>query len=602
MCRIAGIIDKNQDTLQLEIDINAMCQTMAHGGPDDEGFFYKEKEGITFGHRRLALIDLTEAGHQPMTYHKRFTITFNGEIYNYLELKSDLREQGFYFKTESDTEVILAGFAYWGTKVFEKLIGMFAFAIYDHLKNLSYLVRDSSGIKPLYYSILNQRLIFASEVKAFSKTSINFVENEDWPIYLLAFGHIPEPITTLKDVLMLPKSHYLEWNHQHQKAEIICFYKEDYEAVYRNQKHASLQIKAGLEVAVKRHLIAEAPIGVFLSGGIDSSIITLLANCIQKQQYQALHTISVNFAESQFSEKSYQELIASQIKSIHHEHQLDEITFNKHLSNAIASMDQPTTDGINSWFVNYMAKENGLKAVLSGIGGDELFGGYPSFKRMKVISLLSQLPRILLSVFIYANSPSLKRFYYLSYKNTLGKYLFLRGFFTPDDIALLLNISRQKVEQILNNLPSPPIPTGLKTEEQASWLETNMYMQNQLLKDTDAMSMCHGIEVRVPFLDNEFKKIVLKIDSDIKFKTQIQKGLLIHCFKELLPKNIWNRPKMGFTFPFQHWLRKNTFFVEGLSKLKGKRANQLLKQFKDGDLHWSKAMALYQITRKPLED
>ena len=169
MCRIAGIIDKHKDPSQLINDVQQMCNVMAHGGPDDEGYFYCKHEGIAFGHRRLSLIDLSDAGHQPMTYQNQLTITFNGEIYNYLDLKKSLLDFGLNFKTNSDTEVILAGFAYWGTDLFGKLVGMFAFALHDQKDNLTYLVRDAEGIKPLYYSVINHQLTFASEVKAFSK-------------------------------------------------------------------------------------------------------------------------------------------------------------------------------------------------------------------------------------------------------------------------------------------------------------------------------------------------------------------------------------------------------------------------------------------------
>jgi asparagine synthase (glutamine-hydrolysing) len=209
MCRIAGIIDKDQDQAQIKQDVASMCKVMAHGGPDDEGIYENAANHLVFGHRRLALIDLSIAGHQPMLYADKFVISFNGEIYNYLILKKELQNLGFEFYTHSDTEVILVGFACWGISVFEKLKGMFAFALYDIDKKFSYLVRDSAGIKPLYYSATNGQLVFASEVKAFKKTAYQYPENPDWKVYFLAFGHIPEPYTTLADVAMLPKGSYL---------------------------------------------------------------------------------------------------------------------------------------------------------------------------------------------------------------------------------------------------------------------------------------------------------------------------------------------------------------------------------------------------------
>ncbi|RZK52140.1 MAG: asparagine synthetase B, partial [Pedobacter sp.] len=187
------------------------------------------------------MIDLSATGHQPMLYNDEYVITFNGEIYNYLILKKELQDLGFHFNTQSDTEVILIGFACWGTAVFEKLSGMFAFALYDKKASLTYLVRDQSGIKPLYYSAINQRLIFASEVKAFK--TLTLAEDPNWKVYFLAFGHIPEPYTTLKNVFMLPKAHYLKWDHQHHSVETFSFHHENYETVIDEREYAEKEVK-----------------------------------------------------------------------------------------------------------------------------------------------------------------------------------------------------------------------------------------------------------------------------------------------------------------------------------------------------------------------
>ena len=590
MCRIAGIINKNQAT-QLLNNVKLMCTIMAHGGPDDEGFFYLEDEGLAFGHRRLAIIDLSTAGHQPMHYlDKKYTITFNGEIYNYLTLKEELQNLGYTFHTKSDTEVILAGFACWGTASFERLNGMFAFALYDKPNNLTYLVRDHQGIKPLYYSITANQLIFASEVKAFKHLIKE--ENKDWKIYFLAFGHIPEPYTTLNNVLMLPKAHYLKWDHETNSNTICSFNKEQPHALINNSHKAVIEVKQKLNSAVKRHLIADAPLGIFLSGGIDSSLITLLADETQDNNTQSLHTLSVNFDDAPFSEEEFQKIILKKVTTQHSAYTLDQQTFSTHFPTALSAMDQPTADGINSWFINYFAKTNGLKAVLSGVGADELFGGYPSFGRMGIVNFLSKLPSIILKKCIKLNSTLVKRAYYLSYKNTVGKYLFLRGFFTPDEISLLLDIPISTIDHVLKNIPIPEMPKALSATAQASWLETNLYMQNQLLKDTDFMSMQHGVEVRVPFLDKEFLQSVQSIDDHIKH--QKKKQLLIDSFITCLPRKIWDRPKMGFTFPFQQWLKEDNYFQTKLATYQNNHAKALITNFKMGKLHWSKAMVIFQ--------
>ncbi len=590
MCRIAGIISNKENYQDLHENVAAMCTMMAHGGPDDEGLSNEQQNGFVFGHRRLALIDLSEAGHQPM-YYKDASIVFNGEIYNYLELKAELQNLGCNFATATDTEVILAGYTAWGISVFGKLEGMFAFALYDQKIDATYLVRDQSGIKPLYYSIKSDMLIFASEVKAFKTTSYSFEESKDWKTYFLTFGHIPHPFTTLENVYSLTNSCFLKWDHQTASHEIVAFSQADYTTQVSEEHNAEELIKERLEKAVENHLIADAPVGVFLSGGIDSSILTLLAD---KAIASNLKTLSINFAEQAFSEEKYQKIIADQTQGTHTSYLVTQEDLEKNLDEILAAMDQPSNDAINSWFVNKCAKENGLKAVLSGIGADELFGGYPSFKRMKLVKALKRLPKFVLRLADKLPSEKLKRIYFLSYDNPIGEYLFLRGFFTPTAVSQLLSIPQHQVDQLLENFPLDQEIKKLAGGERASWMETNLFMKNQLLKDTDYMSMAHSIEVRVPFLDQELIKAIHHISSDIKFGEQ-PKGLLVNSFKDILPESIWNRPKMGFTFPLQGWLRQNKKITDPALYAQNSFSQALMEKFKAGQLHWSKAYALYQV-------
>ncbi|RZK37452.1 MAG: asparagine synthase (glutamine-hydrolyzing) [Pedobacter sp.] len=594
MCRIAGIIDKSKKPAQLAKDVRGMCDRMQHGGPDDEGFYTDETNGVVFGHRRLALIDLSPTGHQPMFYDdNHLAITFNGEIYNFIELKEALKALGMHFNSESDTEVILACYKAWGVESFDKLHGMFAFALHDLLTHKTYLVRDKSGIKPLYYSTINNSLTFASEVKAFEKLSYPYTENPDWKIYFLAFGHIPEPFTTYTEINSLPKAHYLSWNHNDQSFDIQYYKHNKKEDKIIGRQESADQIYTVLKNAVQKHLISDAPIGVFLSGGIDSSIITLLADQLQSaKNAPKINTLSLNFDEDQFSERYYQSLIVNQADTKHSDFTVDKLLFSKLFPKALAAMDQPSTDGVNAWFVNHFAKDRGLKAVLSGIGADELFGGYPSFKRMKFVNLLEKIPNAILKMGKWIQKPIFKRAYYLSYHNTIGKYLFLRGIFTPEEISQLLNLPIAKVDQVLMNI-NVSSPDHLKPEEEASWLEVNFYMQNQLLKDTDTMSMQHGVEVRVPFLDEDLIALAGRIKNEIKFSGKQPKQLLIDSFKALLPKAIWARPKMGFTFPFQKWLQKESCLDN--IQTSNKMANELIADFRNGETHWSKALAVYLL-------
>ena len=599
MCRIAGIIDSSRSIDLLQAEVKGMCTLMAHGGPDDKGFYVNASDGIVMGHRRLALIDLSPKGHQPMLYHNgKLVISFNGEIYNYQLLKKELQDLGFQFKTESDTEVILASYAAWGVEGFDKLKGMFAFCLYDADLQHSYLVRDPSGIKPLYFRAIEKHLVFSSEVKAFAETGYTYNERPDWKILFLAFGHLPEPYTTFSEVMMLAKGHYLDWQHQSDTFEIKDYVQQHAVKEIKNHIEAKTAVQQSLYASVKKHLLSDAKIGVFLSGGIDSSILTLLADKIltsNNPELSKLNTVSINFEETAFSEKVFQDIVVQQLHGDHSEYTITPTLFFKHFPAALTAMDQPTADGINSWFVNYFAKENGLKAVLSGIGADELFGGYPSFKRMRWVRQLKKLPQFILRKSLRFKKASLKRSYYLSYRNTVGEYLFLRGIFTPDEIAGLLSCSIAEVDQVLQSAVIIPVPNHLKDGERASWLECNLYMQNQLLKDTDTMSMQHGVEVRVPFLDQHLLATLAATDGEIKFEGGRPKSLLIEAFSDILPRAIWDRSKMGFTFPFQHWLRKDEHFLNSIKTGGNTFASAMLDDFRRGNLHWSKIMAIYQV-------
>jgi asparagine synthase (glutamine-hydrolysing) len=592
MCRIAGIISEQSATEKLARQVQAMCTMMRHGGPDDEGMYSNDEGTACFGNRRLSVLDLSIAGHQPMlSDDKNLCITYNGEIYNFKEIRAELITLGYKFHSETDTEVILKAYKHWGTNSFKRFKGMFAFALFDQADKKTYLVRDPGGIKPLYYATSYRDLIFASEVKAFTQTSYSFHTDENWKIYLLAFGHIPEPFTTFKEVKSLAKGNFLTWDHQTCTSSISTFYSFKYSQAITDPAIATDQIKLCLIESVKRHLISDASIGIFLSGGIDSSILTLIAHEFQQEN---LHTISVNLQEADYSEKKYQQLVTELVKGKHSEYLFSYEKFADSFETIFSDMDQPCTDGINSWYVSKCAKESGLKAVLSGLGADELLGGYPSFHRMDTIALLKKLPKKFLTVAEKHPNPKYKRLYYLSYNNPIGEYLFLRGFYTPALIAEILNADRKAVDELLSNFPVNNELNNLKGGNRASWMETNLYMQNQLLKDTDYMSMSQGIEVRVPFLDHDLVETILSIHPDIKFNKSQNKTLLINAFKDILPEPIWKRKKMGFTFPFQEWMKR----LEKISdpgNYENNTSKKLINNFCKGKLHWSSAFALYHI-------
>ena len=585
MCRIAGVISPTFHKDQLTTLVNQMCQVQKHGGPDDGGIYEGTTFNGTLGHCRLSIIDITPSGHQPMAYLSgRYIISFNGEIYNYKELKEELKQQGYSFSTESDTEVILAAYDKWGTSAFEKLNGMFAFAICDTHKNEMVLARDVSGIKPLYYAHTDKFFAFASEVRALKQLPGLQEENKNWPVYLMAYGHLPEPVTTLKQVVPLPKGHFLKYNIGNNTSSAASFERLKYLEKISHKKEAEELIKESLDAAVKRHLISDAPIGVFLSGGLDSSIIALLAGRHQRQ----LNTVSIYFEDGNYSEKKFQDELLKNLSCSHQQFLLGENDFHASLPSIISAMDLPCCDGINTWFISRYAKESGLKAVLSGIGGDELFGGYPSFKRINTALLLSHLPDKILRAGRFTQYKKLRRLCYLSIKGPVGKYLFLRGQFIPSDIAKYLNADEADIWNILEQQPSLPDISFLSPPNQASWLETNMYMQNQLLRDADTMSMAHGLEIRVPYLDKEFAQLAFKIQSDIKYSGHLGKQLLIDSFKDIIPQLIWDRPKMGFSFPFKEWLSDSSY----ATAKDGADLNTYHTKLINNQMHWSQFFTL----------
>jgi asparagine synthase (glutamine-hydrolysing) len=580
MCRIAGVFSATLPPEEIAALVAEMCAVQEHGGPDDDGMYKDHGGQLVLGHRRLSILDITQSGHQPMVSSSgRCVITYNGELYNYQELRNELKMLGHHFSTNSDTEVILASYEEWGTASFEKFSGMFAFAIWEKEKKELVLARDAAGIKPLYIAATDEGFAFASEVRALKKVPYLHTANKNWQVYLMAYGHLPEPVTTLQHAKPLTKGYYLKYETLSGKVTTNAFARYTYLETISDRSQAMQLIKDKLEASVKRHLISDAPLGVFLSGGLDSSILALLAN----KHQQVLNTISIYFEDHRYSEKKYQDILQEKLSCNHQQFLLKENHFHALLPSVIEAMDLPCCDGINTWFISKYAKESGLKAVLSGIGGDELFGGYPSFKRVKTTLLLQNIPNKILRTSHFSTSKKFRRLCYLSIHGQVGKYLFLRGQFIPADIAAFLDMEEQQVWSILEEQPEVHYIDHLSPANQASWLETNMYMQNQLLRDADVMGMAHGVEIRVPYLDKDFMQMAMKIENNLKYKGEHEKQLLIDCFKDILPPVIWNREKMGFSFPFKEWLSAD-IYKRGAD---GRELEPYHSKFKNNQMHWS---------------
>ncbi|MFN2438479.1 MAG: asparagine synthase (glutamine-hydrolyzing) [Chitinophagaceae bacterium] len=581
MCRIAGIYDPT--IKDLEERIIGMRDTMHRGGPDDFGVYVDESLPLALGHRRLSLLDLSSAGHQPMhDLEKNIAIIFNGEIYNFLEIREVLISLGYRFITQTDTEVIIYAYLQWGPTCFSRFNGMFALAIFDQRNKQIILARDHAGIKPLYYHLSQNRLVFASEIRAFSAFDLNWPENSEWKIPFLTFGHLPEPFTTLKNVEPLEKGTCLIIQLPSLTAKKHVFNKFKFTNTVTDLVEAVELIRNKLEGAVERHLISDAPIGLFLSGGVDSSLLTLLANKYIKNN---LRTLSIIFEDATLNEEPYQKIIADKTKAHHHSFLVTENEFGQSLPDILQAMDQPSTDGINSYFISKYAKQYGLTAVLSGLGADELFGGYKSFNRTNQSELIGKLPSFLTGLISNLASDKYKKIAFLKKSDLTSEYLFNRGFFTPMQVAGLLGFSETEVNNALNKVRIEALPLNIHPKNKVSWLESNFYMQNQLLKDTDYMSMWHSIEVRVPFLDKELMQAAYSISPDIKYDPVIGKHLLIKAFNDLLPFEIWQRKKMGFTFPFYKWLNNISISAPSNKHL------EVAHKYRKNNLHWSKYWA-----------
>ena len=594
MCRIAGMFNNTIPTGEIQGMVSRMCDLLKHGGPDDEGIYSSEDGKLVLGNRRLALLDLSAAGHQPMQYEGRYHITYNGEVYNFKELRESLKNLGHRFETNTDTEVVIAAYSRWGTQSFSMLKGMFALAIWDSTEKELILARDAAGMKPLYYTREENAISFASEIRALKILPGINVSNENWRVYLMAYGHVPEPITTLSNVYPLPKGCFLKYNTTTLGFTIQQFKHYSFSSAVIDETAAVSGIRKQLSIAVNRHMFADAPIGIFLSGGVDSGILSLLA---AKNDPRKLNSLSIYFEEEAYSEKKYQDILINKIGCSNRQFLLEESEFHESFTGILDAMDMPCCDGINTWFISKYARQQGLKAVLSGIGGDELFGGYPSFNRMGMSDFLHRLPSFLINIGKKSNAKELNRLSYLNMDGIKGIYLFLRGHFTPLEIAKQLDASENEIWDILNNVPVFQDLPNLVLKDQASWMELNIYMQNQLLRDADVMGMANSVEIRVPFLDDDFIKLVLSINPTLKYRGNGPKPLLVNAYRDDLPEAIWKRPKMGFSFPFTDWL-SNSSYVKDLMQSGSANTRHNYHRFINRELHWSHLMALIHLNNK----
>ncbi|MCX7944065.1 MAG: asparagine synthase (glutamine-hydrolyzing) [Deltaproteobacteria bacterium] len=598
MCGIAGYIKVGGESREYFQRLSHKFKNvLKHRGPDSEGEYIDEVEGVLLSHTRLSIIDLSSASSQPFfSDDKQIVLIYNGEIYNFLDIRAELEKEGVLFRSSGDTETIVRAYQRWGENAFSKFIGMFAFALYDTNRSLLYLVRDPIGIKPLYYTYQNRELMFASEVRIFS----DYNENYDWRIYFLTFGYLPNPITTKANVLSLEKGNYLKFDVKNGKMEIRKFVTNKRELPNIDQQEAIKVVREYFYRSINRHLISDAPLGIFLSGGIDSSLIALIASELRKEK---ITTLSVQFKEAEYSEERYQNEVAELINSNHWAHLFTEKDFYDSFDDIVNAMDQPTIDGVNTYFVSKMAKEAGCKTVLSGLGGDELFMGYASFgiveKLSKIRSMGMPIRRVIQSIGWAFENEKYRKLSLLGYNNPIFFYLLFRSLFIPSDVNRILGVKKSDIIEKIENL----YLNKTEYKDLRNWLsnmESDFYLLGQLLKDTDFMSMWHSVETRVPFLDNELVNIVSMLPSKFKWRKSQPKYLITEAFNDKLPKDIIFRKKQGFTFPFDVWIRDRLDFFRDLAyKEKCEDfVDMVFKRFREGKINFSRIWALVVMNVK----
>ena len=577
MCGITGFVNPNNKRASLTT-LQRMNKTIAHRGPDDQGV--KIFDNVALGNRRLAIIDLSPAGHMPMTNFKKTAwITYNGEVYNFKILRKKLSEKGYRFKSDSDTEVILNLYDAYGPSCVKKLEGIFAFAIWDKKKQQLFLARDHFGIKPLHYYLKNQLFIFGSEIKAILahpavKKSLNLESLSQY--FSIGFGAIPSPNTIFNDIYKLPPAHYALY----KNGQLMTKKYWQLEKVKPSQltfNEAKAQLLSLFSESVKNQLVSDVPLGGFLSGGIDSSTVVAL---MKKHHQQTVKTFSIGFDDPNFDESKHALKVSQTFKTKH---------FNKNfkikevidlLPKVIKKMDEPLADGsiLPTYLLSQFTRQH-VTVALSGDGGDELFAGYPTYLAHKVARLANFFPKsfhkTLLPFFVQigklvplmkhspniSNQFKLKRFILGMDKKLSRQYLNFMGptrfdqkqqLFSPGVFEKFGNYdpALNYIDKLLN------LTKNFEQQKKLQFLDLYTYLSEDCLVKTDRASSFNSLEVRVPLLTPKIAEFAFSLPSSFHLKNFTLKYLFKEAVKDLLPWEIVNRPKKGFGIPVHIWLRK----------------------------------------------
>lgn len=616
MCGIFGIVT-TKPRVELIEPVNRAVNALAHRGPDDSGveFISDGRNGVTvtFAHRRLSILDLSPAGHQPMRDEATDNwITYNGEVFNFRDIRPKLETRGLKFRSESDTEVLLKGFGALGRDAIADWRGMFAFGFWDAEQRLLTLVRDRLGIKPLYYYHDSDTFIFASEIRALLATG--FVPRRISPSALdsyLACGSVEQPLTIIENIHAVLPGHTLTFKDGRIHTEAYWELRADERSKVQDERALIEEIGTLLEDSVKLRLVSDVPVGVFLSGGIDSSSVVAL---MRRAANSRIKSFSVCFKEQEFSEAVYAEKVARRYDADHQAILVTEDEILSRLPRALRAMDQPSIDGVNTFIVSQAAADAGLKVALSGLGGDEVFAGYGFFRaiarderlRNQVKAAPLGLRRAAASaigaVAVSNRAAKLSALLRGDQLNEHSVKLHRRLFTAGQRRALLLSNGRSahalekwNERQMSNCADADPV-------NQASALELGGYMSNTLLRDTDSMSMAHGLEVRVPLIDHKLVERMLAVPGGLKLRRNEPKWMLVDAVGGL-PREIIDRPKRGFELPFKNWLAgalrdqtEDALRAPQLTGLLNAAAMQeAWSNFLKGRLTWSRVWSFYVL-------
>ena len=570
MCGITGIYAYNMVGRVSMINVANATAALEQRGPDYQDIY--NDETVALGHRRLSIIDPSPEGHQPMwDLGRRYCIVFNGEIYNYKSLRNELLVQGVQFQSETDTEVLLNLFIKEGKDCLQKLNGFFAFAIYDHLEKSLFIARDRMGIKPLYYVMDDDRLLFASEMKSILQYGINKELDYTALHTYLQLNYIPAPRTIFKKVKKLMPGQYLALTPQEIQIE------KYYELPYDREKFTELDYEAQkkkleelLEGAVQKRLVADVPLGSFLSGGIDSSVVAALA----KRHKEDLHTFSIGFKDEKFfDETEYARSVAKKIGTEHTVFSLTNADLYKHVNNILDYIDEPFAD--SSAIAVYILSQETRKhatVALSGDGADELFAGYnkhEAFRKIiegggaaQAVKSLQPLWYLLPKSRNNALTNKFRQLYRFSKGMSMSskeRYWSWAGYASEKEAVNLFSTdSKNKLEKgeyanfkanILRHIPNKESINDLL------YTDTMLVLPDDMLTKVDRMSMANALEVRVPFLDHEVAEFAFSLPTDSKINSTIRKRIVQDTFKDILPEELYNRPKKGFEVPLLKWFR-----------------------------------------------